>query len=389
MSARALALLMSITGLIGVLAGLPTPAVAAEPNNYRIATYNSQGARWSDVRAIADRNDIVAVQEAGPEPSIYRMELIGTHGQGIETVREYRWGDRYVYWINPMGGTTGRVNLAFVTSRRADQVFLAPPAADGARAALGVRFDNDIYYNVHAQASGTRNEARELVANIRNQAAGEGRQWTALGDFNRDPNQGMHDTARVLDAYVYHSGEATQQGGGELDYMISSRYMPGYRAARQGGMGSDHYPVYFENRLAAAGAVVNLISDNDHERFIGFEGRSSEDGTRVVSDSYDANGSKWTLRNAVGYGSTSFYIVNNATGKCIDVNGDKLVEWKCQGQSTAIFMISPWPEEPGTWSLLNVTSRLCVDTMGSSPKYLGLYKCTTKSPNQRFLPHFY
>ncbi|MEU1509906.1 endonuclease/exonuclease/phosphatase family protein [Kitasatospora sp. NPDC005748] len=390
MSARVLALLMSITGLIGVLTGPPTPASAASPISYKMATFNSQGAKWDQIRVIVNAgNDIVFVQEAGAEPSANGMELLQIHGHGNQAVREYRWNDRYVYWINPMGGTGGRVTLATVTRQRAAEVFVAPPGRDGGRSAMGVRFDNDIYYNVHAQATGTRNEARELVANIRDQAATSHREWTAVGDFNRDPNEGMHDLANSMSAFVYHTGEATQSSGGELDYMISSHAIAGYQASRQGGRGSDHFPVYFEHHLAANGAVVNLISDNDHEKFIGFEGRSSANNTRVVSESYDANGSKWTLEHAAGFGSQSFFIRNNLTNKCMDTISGNLVEWDCVGQKSAIFLLNTWDEEPGTYKLFNINYGLCVDTMGSNPKHLGLYKCTPKSPNQRFIPHFY
>ncbi len=393
MPPRGLALLIALTGLIGLLVGIPAPTAAAlQPNHYNIATYNSQGARWSDVRAIARDNDIVAVQEAGPDPSPYGMRFEQDHDHNGYTVREYTWGEWHVYWLSPTGTDGGRVNQAFVTRHEAHEVLVVLPAQPGARPALGVRFDNDVYYNIHAQASGTRNEAPRLVENIRNQAVGRNYAWTVMGDFNRDPNESMHDTARDLGAYVYHSGEATQQSGGELDYMISSRQMGNYRGVRQGGMGSDHYPVYFRNHMAAAGAVVDLISDSDHSKFIGFEGRSSANGTRVITDTYDANGSKWTLRSAP-FSSANFYIVNNATGKCLDVgdprSGGSLMEWDCGDRHSAVFSISGWPEEPGTWMIEHMNTHLCVDTMGSPTKYLALFKCTNRSPNQRFIPHFF
>lgn len=390
------AIVAALIGIIGFSVGLPAPLAHADvPNSYSIATYNSQGARWADVRAISDENDIVAVQEAGPEPTPYGMNFLNTYVRGGYTVRAYQWGTRYVYWMSPTGDS--RVNLAMVTRTQAHEVFVAPPGRAGARPALGLRFDNDIYYSLHAAATGASNEAEQLVANIATQArAAGGYAWTAIGDFNRDPNQGMHTAARAQNAWVYHSGESTQQSGGELDYMISSRDMANYRGVRNGGRSSDHYPIYFRTQLAANGSVVDLISDSDHAKFIGFEARSSANGTRVITDSYDAQGSLWTLRRPPGGGQFEFNLVNNGSGKCIDVyggpdakSGNYLNEWDCLGQASQVFSLHYWDEEPGTWEIVQKSTGLCVDTMGTQPKYLALYACTENSPNQHFMPHYF
>lgn len=204
---------MAMAALVGLLIGLPaSPAAADAPNAHTIATYNSQGARWSDVRQLSNENDIVAVQEAGSEPSLYGMILQQSYNRSGYTVHLYRWGARYVYWMSPLGDT--RVNLAMVTHTMAHEVHVAPPGRAGARPALGLRFDDDIYYNVHALASGAHNEAQELVRQVRNQATAAGRAWTVMGDFNRDPDQGMHTLAAGLGARAWSPRRGPQGPAG-------------------------------------------------------------------------------------------------------------------------------------------------------------------------------
>lgn len=386
---------MAMAALVGLLIGLPTsPATADTPNAHTIATYNSQGARWSDVRQLSNENDIVAVQEAGSEPSLYGMILQQSYNRSGYTVHLYRWGARYVYWMSPLGDT--RVNLAMVTHTMAHEVYVAPPGRAGARPALGLRFDDDIYYNVHALATGAHNEAQELVRQVRNQATSAGRSWTVMGDFNRDPDQGMHTLAAGLGAQVYHTGDATQQSGGELDYMISSRALANYRGVRMGGRGSDHYPVYFRTQMVANGSVVELTSDSDHEKYLTFERGSNANGTHLVSDTWNPSKSQWKLRSVPGAGKYDFNFVNRSTGKCIDVDngrfakmGDGLNEWDCEGQTSQVFSIYYWGEEPGTWLIKQKNTDLCVNTTGAKPRVISLWTCADGTPSQRFLPHFY
>lgn len=389
---RAFAALPALAGLIGALLVLPaTTAHADTPEHHSTASYNSQGARWSDVRAISNDNDIVAVQEAGSNPRQFGMTLLSSSSHNGYTVYLFQWGSRYVYWMDT-DPTGHRVTLATVTHTMAHEIFVAPPGRASSRPALGLRFDDDIYYNVHAAASGASNEAPELLGNIARQATAAGRSWTAMGDFNRDPNEGMFTAAAGLHGFVYHSGTATQQSGGELDYMVSSRSMGNFRGMRAAGRSSDHYPIYYRTRIVGAGSVVDLVDDAHPGTFLRFERLSSANGTRVVADAYEAKGSLWTMRHAAGGGQWDFNIVNNATGKCIDVeggprasDGSPLSESDCQGTYSQVFDLAWWTEEPGAWMLLHKGTNLCVDNAG----ILMLHPCHAKTPSERFLPHFH
>ncbi|ROQ73045.1 Cytolethal distending toxin subunit B precursor [Streptomyces sp. ADI92-24] len=385
---------MALVTFISILTGLSAPeAHAAQPNQHTVATYNSQGAKWNDVRAVSNDNDIVAVQEAGPDPSAYGMTLLQTYTTSGYTINEYQWGTRYVYWMSPTGSC--RVNQATVTHSRASGLGVAPPGRTGGRPALGVSFGDTMYYNVHAGACGTQNEALELLTNIRNHAATYGHLWAALGDFNRDPDSGVHAWAATNNAYVYHTGQSTQQSGGELDYMVSNLSMANYDAIRRDGRSSDHYPIYFRTRNLAAEDVVSLISDSNHDQYLGFEGGSSANGTRVVAEKNLTKRSQWTMRQAPGGGNSEYIFVNNSTGNCMDLYygtlskaGDLVSEYPCKGLPSQTFKIYYWGEEPGTWKIQNKYTQLCVDTMGSGIRYLALWACTKGAVNQHFSPRY-
>ncbi|MDH6576946.1 endonuclease/exonuclease/phosphatase family protein [Kitasatospora sp. MAP5-34] len=402
--AKVLAPLIALAALIGLVIGLPAPvAQAAEPNQHTIVTYNSQGAKWDNIRRIVPDNDIIAIQEAGPAPDRgYGMTLLGVVPEGNYSIRAYRWDTGpvvndhppFVYWMSQDGGCDGRVNLAMVTHEPVQNFFVAEPGPRGGRrAAVGLEFGNTIYFNVHAGACGTYNNALDLLANIRRVAQIQNRHWAAVGDFNRDPDSGVTAWAGANGAFVYRTGRATQQSGGELDYMVSSLDMADYHAEIHGGMGSDHYPVFFREHPEANANAIDLVSGKDPGKFIGFENRSNANGTHVVTDTYGPTGS-WMLRKAADGRRGTYYLINNTTHKCIDVYGepnptsmDPLDEWDCLGQSSAIFQISSWPQEPGSWMIRQMNTGLCVDTMGDQPKYLALYKCGYAA-NQHFFPQF-
>ncbi|WP_345181057.1 RICIN domain-containing protein [Streptomyces lavendulae] len=146
----------------------------------------------------------------------------------------------------------------------------------------------------------------------------------------------------------------------------------------------------------ANGSAVELISDNDHEKFLTFERRNNANGTRVVTDVYRPSRSQWTLRSVSGGGQWDFNFVNRPTGKCIDVdngrwaqNGDALNEWDCEGQTSQVFTTFSWGEEPGTWMIKQKNTDLCANTTGATPRHLVLSTCYQATLSERFLPHFY
>ncbi|MFI0263814.1 RICIN domain-containing protein [Streptomyces sp. NPDC017056] len=397
---RAPVLAMALAVLLGLLIGYSAPAAHAErPSAETVATWNSQGAKWSDVRNLSRDNGIVLVQEAGPRPDPLIMRhvisILTPNGYAVE---RYEWPDRggafrHVYWLagRPQdGGNGGRVNLAIVTHRPADEVFVAPPGRNGTRPALGVRFDDDIYYSVHAQASGRHNEANELTANIDQQARQAGRHWAAVGDFNRDPSD-MGEAGRAHPGYIYQSGRATQQSGGELDYMISSRLMPDYYAQRGAYMNSDHYPVIFRTRQVRLGVPMGLASASDQDRVLAPERGSSENGTRIVPVTDSMMGIvTWRLRGAA---NNHLNLVNNQTDKCIDVSGgngatsgSSLNEWDCAGQHSQEFSLTSI--DPGSFHLVHERTKLCVTMKGEKGLRFPVLSRCTDTDTQLFIPVF-
>ncbi|MCK7626763.1 RICIN domain-containing protein [Streptomyces sp. RS10V-4] len=397
---RVPALAVALAVLLGLLIGYSAPAAhATPPDEETVTTYNSQGYRPDDLRTLSRRNTIVLVQEAGPRPT--QWIHIRTHTRGSYEVWEYEWplggrdGTRHVYWLSGAstgGGTGGRVNLMIVTHRAADEVFVAPPGRPGTRPALGVRFDRDIYYSVHAQSGGGF-DAPDLLANISNQtrqAAGN-YAWTAAGDWNRDPDT-MRGAASLQGGFIYRPAATTQQSGGELDYMITLRSPSNYFADRAPGMGSDHYPVEFRSH-ATRDVWMGLRSASDRDRVLGIEGRSSANGTRIVpvTDSRMADVT-WRTR---GSANDHVNLVNNQTQKCIDVvggndahNGSALNEWDCAGQLSQEFIVRQYGG--GALQFLHARTGLCVTMMGGQGReYPALNNCDNpKNDAQNFIPEF-
>ncbi|WP_404871014.1 RICIN domain-containing protein (plasmid) [Kitasatospora griseola] len=390
--------------LVGILIGLPVSTASARPDQHTIATYNTFGSRWDEVWTIGNSNEIVAVQEAGVDPANANRTLLNTYAISGYNVREYRWatdrGTRYIYWLDPNDGcTNSRVTLAMVTYNQPAALYVVPSPlpSQNARPALGLRFGDTIYYNVHAQACGVRNEALTLLDNIRAQASSYGLQWAALGDFNRAPSmadtdgRSVHSWATSTRAFVVHPNQPTHVGGNELDYMVTSLNIPNYHAVRQNFGASDHDPVYFRLRSPQPGDLIDLTADSNPGMFATFNGGSTANGTTVIMDTYRPRRSQWNLRRAQGGGASDFNIVNLDSGKCLDLyngayskSGDLLDEYTCMDIPSQSFRIQIWADEPSTWAIVSNATGLCVDTMGISPRYLALYACTPKAPNQMF-----
>lgn len=95
--------------------------------------------------------DILAVQEAGSPPST----AVDT-GRVIPSpcipVRELIWNlstnsrpqQVYIYF-SAVDAFGGRVNLALVSNRQADEVFVLRPVRQGGRPLLGIRIGNDAF----------------------------------------------------------------------------------------------------------------------------------------------------------------------------------------------------------------------------------------------------
>lgn len=247
-------LLCFCTALL-LVSGFAPGSFAAFIELHSPVTYNMQGSatgngsKWtSDVLPLSNNHDIVALQEAGASTPGVEFSRSSTN-EGL--LIQYKWNVgtnanpdyRYIYWLqtDPSGN---RVNLAIVTHVPANAVTTVQGGIPGvSRGALGVRLGLSWFYTVHGLASGGGDDA-QLLANIAG-ANVTGFFWTALGDFNRDPST----LSTPFGAIKYTSGQATQQSGGELDYMVSSDdvtcdlYSYQVKGNRLGGLSSDHYPV--------------------------------------------------------------------------------------------------------------------------------------------------
>jgi hypothetical protein len=361
-------------------------ALAANLEQHSPATYNMQGAssdttpKWSsDIPGLLN-HDVLALQEAGPLPPLDPGGVFSyqdSQSSNGRTVYHYlrnfgtrtRPNFRHVYFMqtDPNGN---RVNLAMVTQHPADQVWFVPPTFAGSRAAFGLRFGNTVFYTVHG-LSGGGNDVPSIVNRIADGSQAAGFDYAILGDFNRDP--ASLDNRLPASAHVYRSGRATQQSGGELDYMVASRDTAAYGLLYQGhligGISADHYPVEFGvvPLRGAAGFSIGSYSNRGYqERIVDVYNNNSGNGTHIIT--YDPNGGGNQKFTFVPTSSGYYNIKNMSTGKCLDLNrgpsagnGDYVNEWDCLGQSTQLWAFFPWRDEPGAVGIYNVKTRDMLD----------------------------
>ncbi|WP_233636001.1 GDSL-type esterase/lipase family protein [Hymenobacter setariae] len=208
--------------------------------------------KWNaDVLPLSLTHDVVALQEAGSAPPASSVE-VGRYNTPEGTVRVTSWNIgtgsrvnvRYVYFLTT-DPTGNRVNLALVTKHVPDNWQTVPPGITGvSRGALGVQLGAAWYYTLHG-LSGNGNDDANLLHNI--EAASGISFWVAMGDYNRNPSTLQIPPGSKL----YNTGQATQQSGGELDYLVSNDIIDcehgakdkELRARTMGAKSSDHYPV--------------------------------------------------------------------------------------------------------------------------------------------------
>jgi cytolethal distending toxin subunit B len=371
----------------GGLTAVGTSAQAANLEQHNPVTYNMQGAsadttpKWSSDIPRLLNHDVIALQEAGPLPpldpgGVFSYQDTHTSPSGLRVYHYLRnFGTRsrpnlrHVYFMetDPNGH---RVNLAMVTQHAADAIWFVPSTFGGSRASFGVRFGNTVFYTVHG-ASGSGNDMPNMVNRIVDGMQNAGLDYAIMGDFNRDPATLIGGPLRPS-AHIYRSGRATQQSGGELDYMVASRDMGAlgllYQGHLIGGISADHYPVEFgvvPIRGAAGFSIGSYSNHGYQERIVDVYNNNSANGTHIIT--YDPNGGgnqKFTFVPTFG----GYNIKNMSTGKCLDLNrgpsagnGDYVNEWDCLGQSTQQWGVFPWPGDPGAVGIYNVKTRDCLD----------------------------
>ncbi|MEV0227482.1 endonuclease/exonuclease/phosphatase family protein [Streptomyces sp. NPDC050704] len=371
-----------LTVLVTVLAGLgiqvmTAGAASAFVGNWRLGTYNMQGSggglngqsKWqSDVYPLMQQGiQVLALQEAGTIPASAtnvrnRTLTVHTNDGGYQyfglTTAEWRPGGSrgatyYIYLLNtdPQGH---RVNVAFITNQRADSIATAYGGAGGAgRPALGLRFGNDMFWSVHALSNGGSNAA-QLVREIN--AASAGRNWAAMGDWNRTPESmetqlWNQQQAIAGDVTFYHTrGQETQthQGGNQLDYMVSNGNDDSVGAGRMQLMSSDHYPVMFYRLHAQADIALTNSAD---DRFLGLTEKSGRNGVGIdVNETHqDAFGGAWYFDRvgADSVGHDRYRLRNRSTHECLYLphSNSVAVQEPCDGSLGQMFYARSTPQQ--------------------------------------------
>lgn len=274
-----------IRKLLGILAfslAMVSP-VHAVLNDYKVVTWNLQGSssrtesKWDiNIRQLisgADAADLVMVQEAGSPPS-NAVDTGRVIGRGVP-VREFAWSLgtnsrplRVFIYFASLDALGGRVNLAIVSRRMADDVFVIPGPSVASRPVLGIRLGQDAFFTVHALAN-QGSDAGGLVDSVfdffRNQTSPtlQATNWMVAGDFNRAPDrlraqiEAPADRVRILDP-----GVPTQRSGGTLDYAVVGNAVAAlpdgleasnaFNSQRSSQMASDHFPVGISSSLPGA-----------------------------------------------------------------------------------------------------------------------------------------
>ncbi|MFE9250093.1 RICIN domain-containing protein [Streptomyces sp. NPDC007088] len=332
-----LATLCSLLFLGALLTTTSSPARAAEPDTQSLATWNMQAGsdRWAGAATLATWQSVVALQEVPLQAPAGALPIPSTDG-----VEHYRWTVsrdevRYLYILR-----TGTRDLGMITSWEADNALVLPGVYRPALALVNEE-DDTVYASVHA-ASGGGNDAGSLIRLVADAAYDNvNSNWVVMGDFNRDPAAlaALNPPGGTL---IYNSGQATQQSGGELDYMVSNVRTDNWQATVGGNRGSDHWPVHF-NSLRAAGAPAELTihPDNADNRVLDVYNEETANGTHVVTYSPTGGANqRWQLI-PVDYNSSRgrvvYHIASVSSGRCLDVNngqsskaGDWLGVWDCQ-----------------------------------------------------------
>ncbi|MCS0604413.1 RICIN domain-containing protein [Streptomyces sp. LP11] len=344
---RLIVLLAVLTTALTTLIALPPGARANDQDKYQLTTWNMQRGsnRWAQVFTLARGANIVALQEvpnvppAGAQPT-------GEVDHDTNTT-EYLWLEggsdaRYLYLMRGAENQGGGLNLAFVTDFPVNMRTELVRVPGVHRDAMGIvrDADNILFANIHASANGG-SDAASLVSRVRNAAIDLNVQnWAVLGDFNRVPHDLQATAGMPGGVHIYNAGQATHQGGNELDYLVTNVNTQEWRAAVQVNTLSDHWPVFFGGMRAAADpAELTMSPENSPGQVLDVEGAGRSNGTHVILFHPTAAGNqKWKLvQNGVnGLSKPLYRIKTEDSGKCLDVDwgqssfqGAKFNVWDC------------------------------------------------------------
>ncbi|MFC9283307.1 FG-GAP-like repeat-containing protein [Streptomyces collinus] len=322
------ALIVLISGIWAAV-GPAEHAVAADrpPGSTPMVTWNMQGAnesqpntnKWTNtVRTYARQYSVLMLQEAGAHPAdtaerlpdLTRTSVDRDGTRTSHTVQHYLWNIgtegrpghegrpdyRHVYFLLTQNGEGGRVNLALVVNGEPDEVNVVQNPVEAGRTALGVRYGSHWYFTVHGLAgsrgsdgSGGGDSAVLLNAidswvDVWARDAGTEYQWVVGGDFNVEPDRIVNRQYFPV-AWTVNTpaGEPTHNGGGRLDYFVTSELSVANQLDRARVVGwepSDHRPVAVGAIRAAADPPKSIrlmpVGDSITEGF----GSSNDSGAR-------------------------------------------------------------------------------------------------------------
>ncbi|MCC0100720.1 ricin-type beta-trefoil lectin domain protein [Streptomyces flavotricini] len=237
-----------------------------------------------------------------------------------------------------------------------------------------------VFWDVHAGSYGDNayNDADNLLTAIANTTRQAGlAEWSALGDFNRNP-----DRLRALPTgtVAYRTNAGTQQGGGELDYMVSNgQNLNGWSGRALGGGVSDHFPVEFFFRAAAESATGDtpIRMAGDPTQCVTAVGAWKRVAASTCNGGAEQN---WKFNNNGSVQTSAF------GGQCLDIsregtsNATEVITFACNGQTN-----QNW-QARGDGTLYNPQSGRCLDIGGvGSPAYPAIWDCNPDSSNQLFM----
>ncbi|MFJ5926885.1 ricin-type beta-trefoil lectin domain protein [Kitasatospora sp. NPDC092948] len=420
-------LLAGVVTAVLVAAGLtvlgagPAAAVPPVPGNLedvQAVTYNLQGAgsgedvnKWTkDLPQLFNAGyTMIALQEAGPG-QVVPGQFLGTIGTaGPQPVQVFQWdggtqggGPYYIYYLRTdFGGN--RVNLAIVTPWYTNQILYAPNP--GARPAFGIQLGNASYWTAHADSLGGQQNNAEATLNAI-QAGAPNNNWLAMGDWNRDPD--VRPIAAPAGAVEYRSAQYTvgfyTDNLAEADYFFTGRPLSAgalYEGVRLNALSSDHTPVgLLPLALRGAAEAIELRSVGDDEHRLAVPGGTTADQTDLITyppssrtggqAAVPAAGPEQTWR-LVSQTLPSFVLINEKTGKCVDVrNGianqqDLVDQATCSGQSTQNWYFHPDPDDSATGVLTNgYHTNSCLNVIGANGNVAGasIYPCNDSRTQQ-------
>jgi hypothetical protein len=224
----------------------------------KVLTWNMQGGndeKWGTAKTFLKDYDVICLQEGGTPPS-YMVNAMTkstlTNYSYLKDLSEKIGRNKVGYnlahytWESTKDGkeaSNTRCSLAVLSKLNFDYIRVLAPTTHKKtrRPVIGVRLETDEIwaYCIHAPSGRSFSAAgytREMVA----QMVGDD-EWFCAGDYNCEPlimERHLEDYAGLS---VESTGKATQQGGGQLDYVVVS----GANATDKVlcGLNSDHVAV--------------------------------------------------------------------------------------------------------------------------------------------------